>query len=127
MRHAIFYIAAMTFEEYAAELSKIDPVGPNADVDWRKVTRLWVQLEKKAERLVSSIAPGALCTAQEWDSRIDCAIKLADGRVVGEMVGLKDLTERRLREAADRLRQRAEGENVPLVSELLPPLAIRPI
>jgi hypothetical protein len=114
----------MTFEEYAAELSKIDPERSNPNVDWRKVTHLWVQLEKKVERLISSIAPGAFCTAQEWDSRIDCAIKLADGTVVGEMVGLNEVTEQRLREAADRLRQRVEGEDVPLVSELRPPLVI---
>lgn len=117
----------MTFEEYASELSKIRPEGSNAGVDWGKVTRLWVQLEKKAERLISSIAAGAFCTAQEWDHRLDCAIKLADGRVVGEMVALCEVNEQRLRETAERLRKRAEGGDVPLVNELRPPIRIAPL
>lgn len=122
----MFYSAGMTFEEYAAVLSKVDPEGRNPEVDWKAITRLWVQLEKKAERLVSSIAPGAVCTAQGWDRRIDCTIKLGDGSVVGEMVGLRDVTERRLRETGDRLRRRAQGEKVPLENELRPPVLIRP-
>jgi len=117
----------MTFEEYAAELSHIDPEEPNPDVDWKKVARLWVQLEKKAERLIHSIAPGAFCTAQEWDQRLDCTIKLADGNVVGEMVGLDEVTEQRLKATGDRLRKRAEGDNIPLVNEVLPPIRIVPL
>ena len=113
------------FEEYAAELSKLDPEVASLDADWKRITRLWVQLEKKAERLVSSIAPGAYCTAQEWDRRIDCKIKLGDGRVVGEKVGLSEVTEQRLMETGDRLRRRAAGESVPLVNELRPPALIR--
>ncbi|MEN3953413.1 hypothetical protein [Iodidimonas sp. SYSU 1G8] len=114
----------MTFEEYAAELSKIDPSGSNPGVDWKKLTRLWVQLEKKAERLVSSIAPGAACTAQEWDHRIDCTIILGDGAVVGEMIGLNEISEQRLRETGDRLKRRREGEKVALVNQLGPPVLI---
>lgn len=116
----------MTFEQYAAELSKVGPEETNPDVDWKKITRLWVQIERKAERLVSSIAPGAFCTAQEWDHRIDCVLKLDDGSVVGEMVSLSDVTEQRLREAGDRLRRRAEGENIALENELRPPALLRP-
>ena len=115
----------MTFEEYATELSKVDPEGSNSDVDWTKVSQLWAELEEKAAHFVSSIAPGAFCTAQDWDRRIDCEIKLADGSVIAEMVGLEDLSEQRLRETGERLWRRAQGENIPLVDERAPPVLIR--
>jgi hypothetical protein len=117
----------MTFEEYAAELSKVATDDRRPDIDWDRQTRLWVQLEKKAERLVSSIAPGAMCTAQEWDHRIECTLKLEDGTMVGEMIGLRDLTEDRLKEAGDRLRRLAEGEDVQLVDAVRPPRLMRPV
>jgi hypothetical protein len=83
-------------------------------------------LRKQAEKLLGAIAPGALCVAQEWDARVDCILKLPDGTVVGEMVAATDLTESRVRDAGERLRQRAEGKAVPLVNELRPPIRIVP-
>ena len=49
--------------------------------------------------ILAEIAPGAWCQAQEWDSRIDCGIRLPDGRVVAEMVPLSEATATRIREA----------------------------
>lgn len=66
-------------------------------------------MDKEAERLVSSIAPAAVCTAQGWDNRIDCTIKLADGRVVGEMSACAGVTEQRLRETGNRRRRPRRG------------------
>ena len=79
-----------------------------------------------AERLLNSIVPGAACVGQEWDSsRVDCCLKLPDGTVVGDlMVALSDLTESRIRATGERLRQRAEGIDVPLVNELQAPILI---
>jgi hypothetical protein len=78
----------------------------------------------QAEKLLGTIAPGAMCVAQEWNARVDCILRLPDGTVVGEMVAAGELTERRVREAGERLRQRAEGKDVPLVNELRPPVRI---
>ena len=72
----------------------------------------------EAEQLLSAIAPGAVCIPQEWDGRIDCVIRTPDGIVVGEMVRLADVTEDRIRAAAERLGQRALGIDVKLVDEL---------
>jgi hypothetical protein len=117
----------MTFEEYAAELSKVATDDRRPDIDWDRQSRLWIQLERKAERILSSIVPGVMCTAQEWDHRIDCTIRLADGSMVGEMVGLRHLTEDRLKQTGDRLRRLAEGEDVQLVDAVTSPRVIRPI
>jgi hypothetical protein len=114
----------MTFEEYAAEILRIGPEATGAAVDWETIDMLWATLIEKAEQIVSSIAPGASCTAQEWDRRIDCGIKLSDGSFVAEMISLRDLTEDRLRATGDRLGRRVKGEQVQLVNELKPPLWI---
>jgi hypothetical protein len=79
---------------------------------------------RQAEKLLSRIVPGAICVPQEWDSRIDCLLELGDGRVVGEMVALSQLTEQRIRETGERLRQHGQGVEVPLVDELHPPVRI---
>jgi hypothetical protein len=79
---------------------------------------------EQAETLLSQVAPGAVCIAQDWDNRIDCLLKLRDGRVVGEMVAVSQLTEQRIRATGERLRQWGEGVEVPLVDELLPPVRI---
>ena len=80
----------------------------------------------QAEAILSAIAPGAVCVAQEWDNRVDCVIRLPDGTVVGEMVSAGDLSEARIRATGERLRQRAAGQDVPLVNELRQPIRILP-
>jgi len=82
------------------------------------------ELAELAEQILQSFVPTAFVQAQEWDNRIDCAVKLADGRVIGEMVGLEDVTEARIREAGSRLQQRLSGNEVPLKNEVLPPVMI---
>jgi hypothetical protein len=83
-------------------------------------------LEEAAERaalILSSIIPDAHCVVQEWDNRIDCFI-VSDGKVIGEMILLAEITERRIRETADRLRQRREGIAVPLIDSMGNPVRI---
>ena len=80
----------------------------------------------QAEKLLSTIAPGAVCVPQEWDDRVDCVVWLSDGTVVGEMVPISDLTENRIRATGERLRQRADGLDVPLVDEIRRPIRIVP-
>jgi hypothetical protein len=53
------------------------------------------EIAEQAERILQSVAPTAFCTAREWDSRIDCAIRLPNGSVAGEMVRLREATEGR--------------------------------
>lgn len=78
-----------------------------------------------AGRILASIAAGARCVPQEWDSRIDCLIKLPSGEIVGEMIKLDEVDEKRIRETAERLQQRSLGIDVPLVDELWPPIAVK--
>ena len=80
----------------------------------------------EAEKLLSSIVPGGMCVAQDWDQRIDCLVKLPDGSLVGEMIGVKELTERRIRATGERLKKRVEGIDVPLVNEVRGPRRIVP-
>jgi hypothetical protein len=95
--------------------------------DWSEETdRLWVEATEQAGRVLSEAAPGAWCTAQEWDRRIDCTLKLDDGRMIGEMVTLADLSAERVAQAGDRLRRYAAGENVCLQNELTAPILLRP-
>jgi len=69
----------------------------------------------------------ALCVCRKaWDNRIDCLLKLPDGSIVGEMVLVNELTERRLQATGERLQKRAEGIDVPLVNELQSPVKITP-
>jgi hypothetical protein len=84
------------------------------------------EIAADAEKLLSRIAPGAVCVPQEWDNRIDCILELPDGSVVGEMVPLSQLTEKRVRQSGDRLRKRREGMEVKLIDELHPPVRIVP-
>ncbi len=85
---------------------------------------LWAALENLAEELLGLPQEGAFCTVQEWDDRIDCCIKLDDGRIVGEMVPLLGLSGRVLRETGERLKQRKLGENIQLKDELWPSVRI---
>ena len=79
---------------------------------------------EQAERILRSVAPTAFCTAQEWDGRIDCQIRLADGSFAGEMIGLAELNEARLIATGERLRKKLQGIPVQLVNELRPPIRI---
>ena len=79
---------------------------------------------EQAESILKAVAPAAYCAAQEWDSRIDCLIKLPDGSGIGEMVSLNKATEERIRRAGARLQMRLHGMPVPLENELLPPIKI---
>jgi hypothetical protein len=82
------------------------------------------EIEKQAETILVAVAPDAWCQAQEWDNRIDCCIKLSDGKVIGEMVSLTRVTEARIRQAGERLQKRKSGIEVTLHNELWPPIVI---
>jgi len=84
------------------------------------------EVAAQAQTLLASVAAGAVCVPQDWDRRIDCVLKLADGSVIGEMVGLDEVTERRIRATGERLQKRADGIEVPLVNELQSPVRIVP-
>ena len=84
------------------------------------------EIEKQAEALLVTVAPGAWCQAQEWDGRIDCCIKLPNGNVVGEMILFGEATEARIGEAGERLQKRKSGIEIALVNELRPPIRIAP-
>jgi len=78
---------------------------------------------KNAETILRSIVSDGHCDAQEFDNRIDCFV-VHNGRVIGEMITLPEITEQRIRETADRLRRRVAGESVALVNELWEPILI---
>ena len=80
----------------------------------------------EAEKLLAGIAAGAVCVPQQWDHRIDCLLTLPDGSVVGEMVPVNELTERRILATGERLLKRANGLQVTLVNELRTPTRIVP-
>jgi hypothetical protein len=82
------------------------------------------EISEQAQKIVNMIASDIWCQAQEWDDRIDCMIKLPDGSLTGEMIGLTEATEARFREAAERLLKRQQGIDVPLHNELRPPILI---
>jgi len=89
-------------------------------------SQLGKTVEEAAERaagILSSIIPDAHCVAQEYDNRIDCFI-VSDGKTIGEMILLSEVTERRIRETAERLRQRRAGIAVSLVNPLWDPIRI---
>jgi hypothetical protein len=79
---------------------------------------------KWADEILAEIVPSAVCVPQEWDARIDCLISLPEGRPIGEMIRLADITEERLRETGERLRLAREGVDVRLVDPILPPIRI---
>ena len=78
----------------------------------------------EASRILKETLPGAWCVAQEWDNRIDCKVKLRDGRIVGEMVPRRVLTVERLSETAQRLKDFVDNGHGPLVGAILPPKRI---
>jgi hypothetical protein len=80
---------------------------------------------RQAEQILASIVPGAFCTVQDWDGRIDCTIRLADGSIAGEMVLLSELTEARIIATAERLQMRLQGIDVPSVNAVRGPMRIR--
>ena len=114
----------MEIEELVLKLIGVDPASDDPSIDWDARGLLWEQLSKKAEEILRKEAVAAFCTAQEWDNRIDCQVKLPNGTIVGEMVELNSLTIERLRETAIRLRYRHAGEPIALVNSILPPLYI---
>jgi hypothetical protein len=77
------------------------------------------------QEILAEFAPGISCIPQEWDGRVDCLVRLSDGRTIGEMIRLADLTDERLRETGERLRLAREGVDVTLVDPVLPPILIR--
>ena len=77
-----------------------------------------------AEEILSSVVEGGFCCVQPWDNRIDCCLKLSDGKVIGEMVRLAELSGRVLREVGERLRCREMDPGAPLLNELRPPVRI---
>jgi len=111
----------MTLEECAIQLRQC--ANPEA-LEWARVDTLWHQAAVEAERIAKSVLPDAFCTAQEWDQRIDCAVKLTDGQIAGEMILLSELTEPRIKETAIRLRRRLAGDDISLVNELRRPILI---
>ena len=76
------------------------------------------EIAARTETLLTGLCAGVMCVPQSWDDRIDCLLKLSDGRVVGEMIPLSGLTEERITATAERLSLRARGIDVPLVDEV---------
>jgi low affinity Fe/Cu permease len=76
------------------------------------------------EHTMRKILPTVVCIPQDWDNRIDCMIRLEDGTAVGEMLGLDDLTPKRIRQTAERLRRKLAGETVTLIGEVSTPVRI---
>ncbi len=89
----------------------------------RQLGKTVKEAAERAALILSSIIPDAHCVAQEWDNRIDCFI-VSDGKVIGEMILLAEITETRIRETADRLRRRREGIAVPLINSMGNPIRI---
>jgi hypothetical protein len=114
----------MEMDELVAALVGVPSDSTDPTIDWDHRGDLWTELATKAGELVSSVVPEAWCTAQEWDNRVDCSVKLRNGMIVGEMISLRELSRERLCETADRLRRKLAGEEVQLISEILPPTYI---
>src|SRR4051812_5994469 len=114
----------MEIDELSSVLTGVPADSREPSIDWDERGRLWGELAAKAEELLRSIVPDAFCTAQEWDNRLDCAVKLPNARIVGEMISVDELTSERLGQTADRLRRKFAGEPVRLVSEIRSPIYI---
>jgi hypothetical protein len=116
------YLGRMEIEQLVAALVGVRPDTCDPAIDWDQRGKLWFTLAKRAEDLIGATLPAAFCTAQEWDNRIDCQLQLADGSVVGEMIGLDGMNIRRLKETAERLRRVNSGEYIELVDPIQSPL-----
>jgi len=81
-------------------------------------------LQNLAEDVLCTIIEDAFCIVQEWDNRIDCCIKLDNGRIVGEMVPLATLDSNVIRAVGERLKLRKHNESSELRNELWPPILI---
>jgi hypothetical protein len=114
----------MEIEQLVVALDGVPSDSTDPTIDWDHRGDLWSELATRAEEIVSSIVREAFCTAQEWDNRLDCSVKLRNGTIVGEMISLRELSRERLSETADRLRRKLAGEDVQLISEILPPTFI---
>lgn len=107
----------MEIEKLVAALAGVPVDSSDPSINWDHRSELWTELAEKSEVLLKSVAPEAMCTAQEWDNRIDCFVRQPDGSVVAEMISLEKIGVDRILEAAGRLRQRSLGEKVDLVNE----------
>jgi hypothetical protein len=107
----------MKIEELVAALVGVPADSRDLNIDWDRRGELWTDLAEKSELLLKSVAPEAFCTAQEWDNRIDCEVRQADGRFVAEMIRLEEVSADRVLRAAERLQRRTLGEDVQLVNE----------
>ena len=77
-----------------------------------------------ARHILSGICTEAWCQEQEWDSRIDFYVKQPDGTIVSEWIVLREITERLIKECAERLKLRHQGIHVALVNEIPPPILL---
>jgi len=82
------------------------------------------QIAEQTERILKTISVDAWSCPQEWDGRIDCGIKLADGNIAAEMILVSEATETRVKEAGERLLKRRQGVPVVLQNELPEPILI---
>ncbi len=112
-------MSSMEIDGIAMILAGVGSDSRDQGVDWDERSRLWAELAANATELLVAIIPEAFCTAQEWDNRLDCEVRLADGATVGEKIRIGELT------TAERLRRRRAGEPVQLVNPLSPPILIR--
>ena len=113
----------MLIRELVSQLVGVEPHSTDSTVDWDHRGKLWSQLETRAQEILRKTCPEAWCTAQEWDNRIDCLVRLKNGAIVGEMISLPDVTAARLTETASRL-HRPTGEDIDLIDPILPPAFI---
>lgn len=83
------------------------------------------ELARDAEVVLAALLPGAVCIAQEWDGRIDCLLRTDDGRVIGEMVPLEEISVARIRATGARLACRLSDPAATLVNEIHEPTYLR--
>jgi hypothetical protein len=113
----------MSLAEIIAELIAVPVNDPSKwATDGDRLGALWSTLADQANSILTQVSTNSYCVAQEWDHRVDCCVRLPDGKIAGEMVSLKDLTEDRLRQTGERLRKKAAGDDVELVNALWPPV-----
>lgn len=78
----------------------------------------------EAEHLLQAELPGATCVPQEWDERVDCWVKLADGSLIGEKIPIAELSERRVIATRRRLKKRIAGSANSLINEIRGPVRL---